>query len=220
MIDDPIIQELRETRRKLMEACGNDPRTLMQHLLGVQKQIPPEKLTKAPMRPAPLRPPPAEVARHGRATGAPVPRRTWYSGEGTDTASGPSIRLFYRVAHSRFDDAEFLLAAGRTTGAVYLSGYGVECILKALLLSAVPAGERLDVVASFRGVRAHDYDWLKEQYRRYWHVGFPAELAPDFARVNTWSTDLRYQVRSLKQREAQDFMASAARIIRWAEGRL
>jgi hypothetical protein len=51
MTDDPIIQELRETRRKLMEACGNDPRKLMQHLLEVQKQVPPEKLIKAPVRP-------------------------------------------------------------------------------------------------------------------------------------------------------------------------
>jgi len=42
------------------------------------------------------------------------------------------------VAKQRFDDALLLLEMGRTTAAVYLAGYSVECMLKALILSAVP----------------------------------------------------------------------------------
>jgi len=69
-------------------------------------------------------------------------------------------RLFYRVANQRFEDAEFLLGVERTTAAVYLAGYSVECILKALILAIVPRTQEADILAMFRGARAHDYDWL------------------------------------------------------------
>ena len=44
------------------------------------------------------------------------------------------------------------------TGAVYLAGYSVECILKALIFSVVPLVQIEAVLGSFRGVRAHDYN--------------------------------------------------------------
>jgi HEPN domain-containing protein len=53
-------------------------------------------------------------------------------------------RLFYRAALHRYDDAALLLEAGRTTGAVYLAGYTVECMLKALVLAGVPASFRAE----------------------------------------------------------------------------
>ena len=43
-------------------------------------------------------------------------------------------RPFYRSAKQRFEDAQFLLEADRTTGAIYLAGYSEECILNALIL--------------------------------------------------------------------------------------
>jgi hypothetical protein len=36
-------------------------------------------------------------------------------------------RRYYRAAVQRFDDAQLLLEQSRTTGAVYLAGYTVEC---------------------------------------------------------------------------------------------
>ena len=45
-----------------------------------------------------------------------------------------NARLFYRAAKERFEDAELLLSLNRTTGAVYLAGYSVECIIKSLIL--------------------------------------------------------------------------------------
>lgn len=51
-------------------------------------------------------------------------------------------RLFYRCALHRRDEAKILRKADpRTTGAVYLAGYSVECILKALILAAAPQGK-------------------------------------------------------------------------------
>ena len=38
----------------------------------------------------------------------------------------PEARLFYRCAFQRFDDAQVLLRADHTTGAVYLAGYAVD----------------------------------------------------------------------------------------------
>ena len=58
------------------------------------------------------------------------------------TPSAPDARLFFRFALQRHDDAQVLLRYDHTTGAVYLAGYGVECILKALILSGVPRKER------------------------------------------------------------------------------
>jgi hypothetical protein len=37
-------------------------------------------------------------------------------------------RLYYRCAFQRQEDAQILLRADRTTGAVYLAGYAIGCI--------------------------------------------------------------------------------------------
>ena len=55
----------------------------------------------------------------------------------------PDARLYYRSAFQWLDDAEFVLKTGkRTRAAVYLGGYTVECLLKALVLSAVSRKKR------------------------------------------------------------------------------
>ena len=59
-----------------------------------------------------------------------------------------------------------LLGAEFATGAVYLAGYGVECALKALILSLTPASRIEAILATFRGNKAHDYNQLKSWYRR------------------------------------------------------
>ncbi len=64
---------------------------------------------------------------------------------GLPTAQG--ARPFYRAGKQRFEDARLLLdKAERTTGAIYLAGYGVECLLKALVLSVIPAANRQQMV--------------------------------------------------------------------------
>ena len=63
-------------------------------------------------------------------------------------------------------EAQFLLDHDYTTAAVYLAGYGVECALKALLLSIVPVREQAAIIQTFRGTRAHDFLWLRRQLNR------------------------------------------------------
>lgn len=129
-------------------------------------------------------------------------------------------RIFYRCAFQRLDDAQLLLKAHRTTGAVYLAGYSVECILKALVLSSVPLSGRSNILQGFRGHRAHDYEWLRALYRQNGGADPPREVRRSFTLVNRWSTDLRYSTEITKGRDAQSFLNAAMEVLVWADGRL
>jgi HEPN domain-containing protein len=45
---------------------------------------------------------------------------------------------FFRAAQQWLAEAQFLLQNDYTTAAVYLAGYAVECMLKALILASEP----------------------------------------------------------------------------------
>jgi hypothetical protein len=127
---------------------------------------------------------------------------------------------YYRCALRRYEEAEVLSKAGYTTGAVYLAGYGVECILKTLALMAVPTSRRPKLLKSFRGSQTHDYEWLRSTYLTNGGARFPKDVTRHFTVVNSWSTDLRYYPRALRADEADAFMTSALAIIQWADGRI
>jgi hypothetical protein len=132
---------------------------------------------------------------------------------------GPAT-LFYRCALQRYEEAQVLRGNDKTTGAVYLAGYGVECVLKALILTSAPVSDLAQVMGSFRGRRAHDFDWLLQRYREQGGAGLPADVNRQFTYVNAWSTDLRCLPQAYKDREADQVLAATLVIIRWAEGRL
>lgn len=134
--------------------------------------------------------------------------------------ASPDARLYYRCAFQRHEEAEVLYKAEFSTGAVYLAGYGIECILKALVLMSVPTGDRSHMLKSFRGSKAHEYEWLRSLYLTNGGARFPREITRHFTLVNDWSTDLRYTPRMVRDDEAGAFLESAAAIIRWADGRL
>jgi hypothetical protein len=130
-------------------------------------------------------------------------------------------RLFYRCAFQRYEDAQILFLRGdRTTGAVYLAGYAIECILKALALSALAPAKQTELLQSFRGSRAHNYEWLRTQYLQSGGARFPRDVNAAFTLVNDWSTDLRYLPRTLKSDEADGFLTAAKTILKWADERL
>jgi len=136
------------------------------------------------------------------------------------TPDGKNARLFYRAGLQRLDDARFLNEAARTTAAVYLGGYSVECMIKALILSRVPEAQQGQAMALFRGARAHDFGWLMGQYTERGGQAMPRELSQDYARVNTWRADMRYSPKVVKDYESAAFVASVVRIVKWADGRL
>jgi len=129
-------------------------------------------------------------------------------------------RLFYRCAKLRYEDAVVLFKAEHTTGAVYLAGYGIECILKALVLAQVGARGEGRMLSSFRGGSSHEYEWLRSQYLTHGGARFPTDINQRLTLVSTWSTELRYSPRRVPRSEAEEFLASAEAIIQWADGRL
>ena len=93
-------------------------------------------------------------------------------------------------------------------------------MLKALILSLAPPRERDDVLASFRGARAHDFDWLRLQYLRRGGPAFPSSISRCFLLVSTWSTNLRYKSGASRPGQAVEFFGAARAIMGWADGRL
>jgi hypothetical protein len=129
-------------------------------------------------------------------------------------------RLYYRAAQQRYEDAQVLLRQDRTTGGVYLAGYTVECLLKALVLEGVSAGLRRRLLEELRGRLAHNLEWLGGLYRRHVGTPIPRHVARHLARVAYWSTDLRYAGGLLRRAAADEFMGSVTAISAWADGRM
>lgn len=132
----------------------------------------------------------------------------------------PEARAYYRAAKQRYEEARFLLRARMTTAAVYLAGYTVECIMKALIVANVAPGLRRQLLVSFRGRRAHDIDWLADMYRR--HVGnvIPHAVTQHLSRVASWSTDIRYETAVVSSTSADVFLESVVAIMNWADERM
>ena len=134
--------------------------------------------------------------------------------------SSPTARLFYRAAFDRLEEADVLGTAGYPTGAVYLGGYAVECGLKALVLSSVPASRQAAVEATFRGVRGHDLRWLRREYLRLGGAKPPTQTEADLDEVGTWTTGLRYSPGRVDEGTAKRFLAASRRLLEWADRRL
>jgi hypothetical protein len=131
-----------------------------------------------------------------------------------------TVARFLRVAKLRLEDAQHLLRFNRTTGAVYLAGYGAECALKALVFGSIPVRKEQELLRKFRGVRGHNLSWIRKEYARLSGATLPGFLASSFSRVDSWSSELRYESAVYKMKEAEAFLRSVQEILRWAEGRL
>jgi hypothetical protein len=130
-----------------------------------------------------------------------------------------NARRYYRVAFQRLDDGAALLGISRPRAAIYLTGYAVECILKALLLVSTPVGERAAVLATFRGAIAHNIEWLRD--RLVQRIGrLPIVENRQISLVSSWSVDLRYEPGPGDREDAEAFLASAESILAWADGRM
>ena len=110
---------------------------------------------------------------------------------------------------------EAALEIGRTTAAVYLAGYSIEYMLKALILPAIPQAQEEEVLSMFRGARAHDCEWLLRLYVEKGGARMPPSVAPHFTRVNLWSTDMRHVSGTIARREAHALVDAATAILTW-----
>lgn len=131
-------------------------------------------------------------------------------------------RLFFRSGRERLEDAHVLLQSSpqRTTGAVYLAGYCVECLLKALVLSSEPKSRHPETLATFRGSKAHNYSWLQEQYQLRTGRVFPPRIQECLEILNAWGTSLRYVSATFSAAEADLFLKTTGEFSEWAESHL
>jgi hypothetical protein len=128
-------------------------------------------------------------------------------------------RRFYSAGKQRFEDGEVLLNHGRTVGATYLAGYGVECQLKALILSKTPERKQPAILQQFRGQQAHDFESLLHMLRVRLKVNVPADIGKLFARIRSWKPSLRYESGTMKKKDVDAFFDAAAKLICWIDER-
>lgn len=130
------------------------------------------------------------------------------------------VRLFLTAGAARLAEADLLRAGRRSVGAVYLAGYAIECVLKALILSLADEHEQPGVIDQFRGARAHEFTWLKTLYRESGGAAFPRDVAAAFVVADTWGTRLRYSPRLEYPGDADAFFRATDVILGWANERI
>lgn len=128
------------------------------------------------------------------------------------------VRRFCRIAERRLEEAAVLRHLGYNSGAVYLAGYAVECMLKALALAQIPLPQHDETVHEFRNRFGHDFESLRARYLS--NLRFPLEISRAFSSARTWSTELRYDDRSWRNEPTDKFLGDVRTIVNWCKGRL
>ncbi len=123
---------------------------------------------------------------------------------------------FLRAAIQRFDTAEFLLKGDFTLDAKYLTGYSIECAMKALIIWAAPETDRSRIQKRIQsGSKMHRYEILAEELKKL-GITLPMALNEKFRRFS-WSTELRYAVGRVNRSEVRAFLKLAQRMIQWVK---
>lgn len=120
-----------------------------------------------------------------------------------------SKNVLLQSAYERLRDARVLARREnkRYTGAVYLGGYVIECLLKA----AICVEQRTERLPA--KYRTHELEVLLEAtgYR----PTMTTEIASKFRIIIGWNVMLRYQGRQYKAQDARTFLANVEVIRQW-----
>jgi len=93
-------------------------------------------------------------------------------------------------------------------------------MLKALILNQCPPPRRKELDESFRGAKAHDFEWLKARYFEVGGPSFPSMISKAFSFANTWEVNFRYRGGTIKLSDAKNFIEAVRTITEWAEERM
>jgi len=131
-----------------------------------------------------------------------------------------------KASKHRLEDARALLNAGRWRGAMYMSGYAVECLIKTKLMRAYGCRnlheledelQRRNLLANQATVFTHQLELLLRftptfdrlrQNRKFW---------PLFNLVNRWIPAWRYTSDLANRQDAEDFLEAVEDIMNWLE---
>ena len=128
-------------------------------------------------------------------------------------------RTFYRCADMRRVEARILFEADQPTGAVYLAGYVVEFMLKALNLESTPASQQVRLLNDLKTL-GHNLPRLLERYRENGGGLPPRDVARALALVSSWTSDIRYDPTEINRGNAERFLKAVDVVRLWADGRL
>jgi hypothetical protein len=133
------------------------------------------------------------------------------------------IKRFLAAAGQRFTTCEFLHDKRRLVDQMYLTGYVVECALRALILHNTPETERQSAFEDLsHGAASHDSEHLRAIYQRSSGKHFPPEGTKILKRLVKcqWQTALRNQVGKGNRQEAAAFLAEAKCFLEWVTRRM
>jgi hypothetical protein len=106
---------------------------------------------------------------------------------------------FQQLAEERLVDADVLLAAQRWSGAYYLSGYAIECGLKACIAKLTNEHDFPDKAFAQR-CYTHNLDTLLDAARLKLDLDSDMrsnlQLAANWATTRAWNEDSRYEVKT------------------------
>jgi hypothetical protein len=129
------------------------------------------------------------------------------------------IATFRRAAKQRFTSAELLLRGDCTLDAIYLAGYSVECILKALILKQTSLGKQAELFGIItKGSAMHSPDVLNVLLKQQGSP-LPLKLAEQL-RAADWSPALRYRTGRVEVAVAEAYLLAVKQIVEWAEEKL
>ncbi len=138
------------------------------------------------------------------------------------------VQRFHGLAWRHFDAAEVLFKqlsqsarSNLATEAVYLGGYGVECVLKALLLSKTKAKNHKRMVeVEFPKKIGHDFELMKRLLEKgKMAIAFDVDAALSLARIRrSWTSTLRYSPKLFTTDEARWFLSNVRFLLKWSEG--
>ena len=118
--------------------------------------------------------------------------------------------LFESVARLRLEDAAVLLKNGRFSGAIYLAGYGIECLLK----SAVT--RRRNLIYLPAEFETHDWERLLSE------AGLGPRLAEEPAversfrqLAGAWAPELRYLAKPMEPASTKHLYENMAAVYGW-----
>ena len=110
--------------------------------------------------------------------------------------------------------AETLLVAKVNLDAMYLSGYTIECTLKALILESTPPHEKEKALKKITaGAKMHDIEVLIGILKDLGRP-IPVELVKRL-RKSTWSTTLRYKSGRTATGHTRAFLKTAKAMYDW-----
>lgn len=135
------------------------------------------------------------------------------------------VKRFNRAAAAHLDAVRSLLSqcpekgtSTRGHDVVYLSGYIVECILKALLLSRTPEKQHEAFLKKLKEEIGHNLEKLKNELSQK-GVELPREQKESFYRVRpVWYSEMRYDIRLWTLEEADRVFQAAESIFKWVNG--